>query len=214
MDRVHAVADYPQPPWHTHGDGGGAAYLVPTSAIALPAGLEPMSILGRSSGVLGYLEYRAPSPISYRELFWMPTMVRAHAKRGYWVEKMYVDDVVSMRAGRELWGLPKSLATFEREGEHIHMQADDGTHMTLRLHGFGPRRRQKSKLSTLQCTADGLRRFQCAFVGTVQLGGLTIESLRGGHWESLNRATRVPGLSGALHDFEATMHEAERLGAS
>jgi len=204
-----SAVGYPPPPWHTHGNGAGAGYVVPAATIALPQGFKPMTLLGRTMGVLSYIEYLPPSPLSYRELIWMPAMVRWHrGGRGYWVQKMYVDDEASLAAGRELWALPKSLARFERDGDRVHMTAEDGTVMRLRMSGRGPRKRISSKVTTLQHRSGRAVRFGCSFLGDVQLGRLDVEHFDAGDdsWLSFERARRAPASAGLLHGFETTMH--------
>ena len=112
-------ASYPTPPWDTHAEGAASLYLVARRTLRLPAGFTPVAAMGRTTGVLAYLRYLPPSPLAYDELIWIPTMVRAGGKRGWFVEKIYVDHPGSLAAGRREWGLPKELARFERQGDHI-----------------------------------------------------------------------------------------------
>jgi hypothetical protein len=206
------VVEYPSPPWHTHGKGAGAAYVVPVESIVLPDGFTAMSLLGRAMGVLSYVEYMPPSPLSYSELIWMPAMVRHGNLRGYWVEKMYVDDEASLAAGREVWALPKSLARFERDGEFVRIAAEDGTEIELRMRGFGPRKRLSSRVATLQHRDGEVVQFQCSFDGTVQIGTVDVVSFSAGGdgWPSFQKARKLPGSAGLLRGFEATMHPPRR----
>ncbi len=207
---------YPPPPWHTHGDGAGALYAVPARAIALPPGVEAISLFGRCAGVLAFIEYKPPSPLCYRELIWMPCAVKLGGHRGYWVEKMYVDDERSLAAGRELWALPKTLARFERipepEGERIEVRAEDGTALTLVAAGFGPRAPLRHAVDTLQQDAGAPVRFRCNFAGRLQLARFEVVSFDSADpgWSSYRASTRLPGSAGLLHGFEATMHPARR----
>ena len=108
-----SAALYPEPPWKMHGRGVFVAMRVPVGELDLPKGMSPVAIGGQAMGLLAFIEYRAPSPLTYRELIFMPCVVRAEAEgkgpiRGYWVARMYVDDEASLRGGRELWALPKT----------------------------------------------------------------------------------------------------------
>jgi len=204
---------YPAPPWDTHGYSAGSAYLVPTRSIELPDGLKPVAVLGRTVGMLAFIEYLPPSPLTYSELIWMPTVVRCRTRDkgtiyGYYVAKMYVDDEATLAAGREMWALPKSLARFERDGERVRVEAEDGTSLELTLRGFGPRKRLKGDVGTIQRDASGVVRFRCTFAGDVQLGSLGVESFSSNDdgWRSFEDAHRLPGSSGMLNDFQATMH--------
>lgn len=209
-----SAASYPPPPWHTHGDGAGALYAVPARAIRLPAGFEAVSLFGRSAGVLAFIEYKPPSPLCYRELIWMPCLVKRGGQRGYWVEKMYVDDERSLAAGRALWSLPKTMARFERKGDRIAVRAEDGTAITLRTSGFGPHAPLSSDVATLQHdpASSAPVRLRCAFRGHVQLGRFEVVSFDSDDpgWASWSAATRLPASSGLLHGFEAIMHPAAR----
>jgi hypothetical protein len=209
-------ASYPPPPWQTYGDGAGAVYVVPRASITLPEGFEAVSLLGRCAGVLAYLQYKPPSPLHYNELIWIPCMVRWRAggttHTGYWVEKMYVDCERSLAAGRTEWALPKTLARFERDGDVIRMQAEDGTALALQMSGRGPRTGLSSSLTTLQHEHGALVRFRCRFKGSLQWGRVEPIAFRSDDpgWASFRAAKRVPGSSGLLHGFEATMAAAVR----
>ena len=89
------MTDYPPAPWHTHGRAFLQPYLVRASDVALPEGFRPVTVAGRCVGILGLVEYVAPSPLTYAELLWMPCMISASGLRGYYVAKMYVDSAAS-----------------------------------------------------------------------------------------------------------------------
>ncbi len=204
---------YPAPPWDTYAEGAGSLYLVAAKTVRLPAGFRPVSVLGKTSGMLVYLRYVAPSPLEYQELIWIPAMVRAGGQRGWFVDKMYVDDEASLEAGRTEWALPKMLAHFEREGDRVTVTAGDGTFARLRLRRLGPAQPLRSRLATLQAEGDQLVRFACTFSGRLQLGGLTVESFApgGDGWPSF-AAARSTGVGGALSQGRAIMQAARRLG--
>ncbi len=211
MTHLSDQPSYPPPPWQTHVEGAASSYLVPARALRLPAGFRPVSAFGRTSGMLAYLRYLPPSPLQYQELLWIPTMVRAAGKIGGYVEKIYVDDEASLAAGRTEWALPKTLARFERQGDRVVFAAEDGTHGTFRLRGFGPRQPLGTRLTTLQARADQVLQFVCTFSGRVQLGGLRVESFEpgGDRWPSFVGA-RSLGVGGRLSGGRATMHVAQR----
>ncbi|MBA3820682.1 MAG: acetoacetate decarboxylase family protein, partial [Deltaproteobacteria bacterium] len=130
-----SAVPYPPPPWATHGRAWIQPYLVDVRSLALPAGFTPVSIAGRALGALALVEYVTPSPLTYGELAWMPCAVRATAgggtRRGYYVEKMYVDSPASLAAGRTEWALPKQLARFEFEDDRAVVDTEDGAHLVL-----------------------------------------------------------------------------------
>ncbi|MBW2454399.1 MAG: acetoacetate decarboxylase family protein [Deltaproteobacteria bacterium] len=204
---------YPPPPWDTHAEGAGSVYLVSAKTVRLPTGFRPVAALGKTSGMLAYLRYLAPSPLEYQELIWIPAMVRAGGQRGWFVDKIYVDNEASLAAGRTEWALPKTLAQFDREGDRVTVTAEDGTFARLRLRRFGPAQRMRSRLATLQAEGAEVVRFTCSFSGQVQLGGLTVESFSpgGDGWPSFVSA-RSTHAGGTLAKGRARMHAAQRLG--
>ena len=149
------MSAYPPPPWHMHGDMLCVPYAVDRAVLRLP--FPTIDRLGRTAGLLAYVRYAEPSPLTYDELIWMPSVVRAGKRVGQYVEAMFVNDTITLRAGRELWALPKTLADFERVGDRIEIDGDAS--MTLRYRKprwRGPRIR--GSMSTLQ--DDGARRIR------------------------------------------------------
>ena len=213
LDVSEGARPYPDPPWHTHGFGVMCPYLVRVRELELPPGLEPVSVAGRTLGMLGYIEYQPPSPLSYGELLWMPATVRFRGGggkplTGYWVARMYVDHEGSLSAGRELWALPKSLAKFERRDGGVDVSADDGTVLSLEYRGIGPALRLRSRVATLQPVPEGVVRFRSDFTGLVRPATTRVTGFSSPHagWASFPNARRVLGLGSLLERFESTMH--------
>ncbi len=213
-------ASYPPPPWETYGFGVLCPYLVRVADLSLPPGLEPVEKLGRTLGLLGYLEYRPPSPLVYGELFWMPATVRFRTPsgrhvQGYWVARMYVDHEGSLAAGRELWHLPKSLARFERRERGVQIEADDGTRLGLDFSSVGPALHLKSRVATLQAAGDGVVRFCADVGGLTRPARTTVRGFSSQHqgWAAFPRARRALGLGAWLERFETTMRAPEAIGS-
>lgn len=186
--------------------------------LALPAGLRLVERAGRTVGMLAYIEYREPSPLTYNELIWMPAMTRFRASdgkpaTGYYVARMYVDNDASLAAGRELWALPKTKASFERQGDHVRVSADDGTELELSFRAFGPALPVKSRMATLQPVDGGVIRFRAAFFGRVRLARARVTRFSATHeaWMGFEGARRPLGVASCLEHFESTMHAPERL---
>ena len=209
---------YPPPPWNTHGWGAFRAYRVPATRVSLPPDMTPRSVLGQSSGLLAYIEYQPPSPLSYRELIWMPAWVRARSAKskhahGYFVAKMYVDDETSLRAGRDVWALPKSLAHFERNGETVRISADDGTRAVLRIRPRGPALPLRASIATVQDGGAHWTRFRSSFramSSSANVDVLEFDSRDPG-WQSFQHATAIPLTGVRLAGFSATMHAPRAL---
>jgi hypothetical protein len=85
---------YPDPPWRLR----GRVLLVP----ALPAG---------AGGIL-VARYDERSTLAYSELLVATGVVRVGRMVGWRISQAYVDDRGSVAGGREVWRLPKELASF------------------------------------------------------------------------------------------------------
>lgn len=210
---------YPAPPWPMEGWALFAPLLVRAADVRLPPGFSLESTGGFSIGLLGVVDYRAPSPLAYRELVWMPGRVRAERRdgrpaRGYWVAKMLVDDAASLAGGRELWALPKQMARFSLGEREARIESDDGARLTLSL---GPRRGPalpaKSAVVTLQRGEGELVRFRGEGRARVALRSLRVASSEGldDSWRSLATARPLGPLGVELRHFRASMRPAERL---
>ncbi len=200
---------YPAPPWTTHGDARFVAYLVDASAVRPPPGLRLLSRAGRSVGLLGYVHYRAPSPLTYRELLWMPARVEAvgadgRRSRGWYVAKMLVDDERSLVAGRELWALPKELADFETRGAEVVTRAGAATVRWRSRARFGVRGR--GTVLSLQRRGPELVRFKGEFEGRVAPARCRVE-FEGldRSWQGLERAIPLGPFGTELRAFVARM---------
>jgi acetoacetate decarboxylase len=104
--------DHPHPPWHLFGE------LIIVPALVKPRALGGVLLANYTSGTL-----------VYREL-----IVFSHATaRGMVVSHIYVDDEQSLSGGREIWGLPKELATFEYTPTHFSARQDTGVLLEARI---------------------------------------------------------------------------------
>ena len=107
---------YPPEPWQLRGQLHLTAWRVPVDDLpALPPGVLPVQ-LGRS-GLVGtaWAIYEPGGVLSYRELL-AAVLVRAGARPRVSITHVWVDSEASLRGGRELWGIPKELASFRIEG--------------------------------------------------------------------------------------------------
>jgi hypothetical protein len=209
---------YPDPPWQTYGRAFFAPYVVSAHTLSLPPGLEPLQAFGVATGLLGYVEYHAPSPLTYRELIWMPCLVSTTAggrrARGYFVARMYVDHEGSLAGGREIWALPKTMAMFQAHDRGVDVSAEDGTRIALSFKPRGFGMRVRNKMATLQRRDDGtILRFQANCGAKVSPAAFRLERFSSSHegWRSFEGARQMPGLAVALQDFESTMQPPQIL---
>jgi hypothetical protein len=90
--------------------------------------------LGRGNWIaitaIRYLE----GPLKYDELVVGP-LVRRGFRPGIRVSDIWVDDAISMRAGREVWGLPKKMARFQWSDTGVRVSDETGVIAEL---AFGP----------------------------------------------------------------------------
>lgn len=213
------MSAYPDPPWDTHGFAVFCPYVVPRRAVEVPAPLEPLSAAGRCSGILAYVEYRAPSPLEYNELIWMPALCRAtvagRTVRGYYVARMYVDSAASLAGGREIWALPKTLARFERTTDGVGVEADDGTRLSLTFRALVPGVPGRGRIATLQVDPAGIVQFRGDSTGKVRLGRARVTRLDSPHpaWDSFAAARPAARLAAVLSPFHSIMHRPTRIPA-
>jgi hypothetical protein len=119
--------NYPPEPWDLRGHGYIALWLVPTRALpALPAGVTPVSLLGRCLVATAFVDYLPGGLLPYHELLVAP-LVRQGARVGVSITDIWVDSAASRAGGRELWGIPKEMAEFDlTHGSSFHGSARVG----------------------------------------------------------------------------------------
>lgn len=95
---------YPPAPWHMHGQLWASLFRV-------RRGDHP----DRPAGVYGValVSYEQPSPLTYSELL-VARPVRAAGGRRVTITDIWVDSEDSLNGGRDLWAIPKGLASFSR----------------------------------------------------------------------------------------------------
>lgn len=212
-----AARPYPEPPWDTYGTAVFCPTLLRAEHLVLPAGVQPVLRWGWAVGMLAYVDYRAPSPLEYQELVWMPCLTQVTLRsgkraRGYHVAVMLVDSEASLAGGRELWKLPKTLASFRRTPSGVEVHAEDGTALSLNARAWGPSIRARSSLSTLQRDGEGYVRFRGRTEARLELARTSLSQYRPASpaWAGLAEA-RLLGVGATLTSFHATMLPPESL---
>jgi hypothetical protein len=108
-----AETSYPPEPWDLKGVGYVALWLVPERVLPdLPAGVVPVSLLGKAVVATGFVDYQPGGLLSYHEFLVAP-LVRHGTRPGLSITDIWVDSAASRAGGRELWGIPKEMASFE-----------------------------------------------------------------------------------------------------
>lgn len=191
-----------------HGFAVFCPYAVPADSVVLPSGLEPVAIADRTIGLLAYVRYEPPSPLTYHEMIWMPALVRSRSgRRGYWVSRMWVDDEAALRGGRELWAIPKTRARFETSAGSVRVHADHHTEIVAEWRRLSPALPLRGQIATLQVDGDRLVRFRAQARAQASLAQLDLRRMSSSDpaLESLDRGTPIAGLAAMLSPFESTM---------
>jgi acetoacetate decarboxylase len=108
--------EYPPEPWRLQGDCFGAFRFVDLDSARpfVPAGLSLVPVLpGKTLAGLVLIDYGPGSTLNYHELLVFPGLVRFKTRPGIFVSHIYVDNLLSLKGGREMFGVPKELVFFK-----------------------------------------------------------------------------------------------------
>ncbi len=128
-----AAPSYPPEPWQLGGSMHVSLWRVPRRALpatleqALPASAEVVTLRGSALVGTAFVRYEPGSVLSYDELL-VATLVRHGRGLRVTIGDIWVDSPASVAGGRALWGIPKRLATFEREagnGGTVRFRAEE-----------------------------------------------------------------------------------------
>ncbi len=107
---------YPPPPWKLQGQLYGSIWTLPARLMRfqLPPEFKAVVNFGRVGVFAGFVDYQPGGTLSYHELI-AGLIIQQRGKLPYYfnVTHMGVDNEISLRGGRELWGVPKELAEFD-----------------------------------------------------------------------------------------------------
>ena len=105
---------YPPEPWHLGGTIHASLWLIPRDQVEplLLKGTRIVSWGGQAVLVTAWANYAPGGVLSYNEML-SAILVRANRKLAFTVAHIFVDSAASAAGGRELWGMPKSLASFQ-----------------------------------------------------------------------------------------------------
>lgn len=116
------VTDYPSAPWTLQGEAFVATRVVRTDIARefVPTDLPVVPIAPRKTlALVALIRYGAGSTLEYHELIVAPAIVRIGWRIGGWISHIYVDDEMSRRGGREIWRVPKQLASFAWSSQRV-----------------------------------------------------------------------------------------------
>jgi len=104
------------PPWTLTGNGVVVLYHIPASFnrhYGFMSGYQQRGYIG-AVGAVVLADYETSEVGPYRELLYIPGMVRVGGKLTFSISKIYVSTYDSLWNGRRNWGIPKELADFKR----------------------------------------------------------------------------------------------------
>jgi hypothetical protein len=106
------MSTYPPPPWNLVAHARISVWRVPPADLpALPAGAEPLLVAGAAPVFTAWIDYTPPGQLAYHELL---AAVPVKASRvSCSITGIWVDSEASRDGGRELWAIPKDLATLD-----------------------------------------------------------------------------------------------------
>lgn len=116
-----AFVDYPTPPW-TSGGQMWVGIFDSVGTPPLPPDLKP--VLGADRMAIIVVRYLEGS-LRYDELMF-GTLARRGLRVGYWTDRIWVDSAASVWGGRRIWGVPKNLARFEWQDDHVTVSDSKG----------------------------------------------------------------------------------------
>jgi hypothetical protein len=109
------VTAYPPEPWRLRGQLHLTVWRADVATLPpLPAGLRPVRWGATALVGTAWVDYEPCGMLSYRELL-AAVLVHRGRRPLVSITDVWVDSEPSLRGGRELWGIPKDLATFEVE---------------------------------------------------------------------------------------------------
>ncbi|MFD8499860.1 acetoacetate decarboxylase family protein [Amycolatopsis sp. NPDC059657] len=101
---------YPPEPWNLAGQAYLSIWRVPAADLPeLPGGVKPVVLGGRAQVFTAWVDYQPPGQLSYHEL--LSTVAVRGPRVSSSITDIWVDSEISLAGGRELWGIPKDLAT-------------------------------------------------------------------------------------------------------
>ncbi|GAB3850154.1 acetoacetate decarboxylase family protein [Dactylosporangium cerinum] len=109
---IDGLRSYPPPPWSLRGRMHVSVWAVPLADVpAVPSSVRVLRLFGRAFIGTAWVDYQPGGDLSYRELL-SAVLTRAGWRPRVTITHIWVDSVASRDGGRELWGIPKDLASF------------------------------------------------------------------------------------------------------
>ncbi|MGH4025064.1 MAG: acetoacetate decarboxylase family protein [Pseudonocardiaceae bacterium] len=195
------MSGYPPEPWELRGQLHLTVWRVPSASVPLLSpGLAPVRLRGAVPVATAWVIYEPGGVLSYRELL-VAVLARRGGKPLVTITDIWVDNVASLRGGRELWGIPKQWASFRVDGNSCDAVDADGeliARSAVRPIGALPRR-WRGGYTVAQQRADDLLLIPVRWVASVRLIRISWEFAPGGPLGWL--ADARPAFSTSFRDF-------------
>jgi Acetoacetate decarboxylase (ADC) len=116
---------YPPSPWTLNATAYVSLWRVPAKhcSFALGAGIRELTLFGSLFVCSGFVHYEGAGDLQYRELF-LAVLARVGGRVGANLPLIWVDSLASLEGGRELWAIPKQLATLRFEDRTLRAAAN------------------------------------------------------------------------------------------
>jgi acetoacetate decarboxylase len=144
------VNGHPPAPWRLQGEltiVPAAVRVADARRFPIPPGVRVLSVAGVTAGGVMLARYTAGT-LRYHELIVFSALARLGGRLGMVVSHIYVDSEESLHGGREIWGLPKELASFSFARDRFEARQDGRVLLSARLR----RRRGRLPLALLAPT--------------------------------------------------------------
>ncbi len=168
-------ASYPPSPWRLNATAYVSMWRLPVRGLQLSLGerIDAAVLLGSVNLASGFVIYEAGGDLEYRELF-LAVLARADGKLGVTVPSIWVDSTRALAGGRELWGIPKQLASFETDGQTLAATANDAPDLPIAKivfdKGWRVPGRYRSRASVVQQSASTLLRTPVLVSAQIEFG--------------------------------------------
>jgi len=168
--------------------------------------------------MLLYLEFVDSAAVTRRELLWLSAIVRSPdpgydvPRMGplYFVARSYADrdaDSVVEPGPRHDWHLPRAHARFERSGNRIEVDAEDGTRLAFSWTPRSLTLPSPTSLASMQNSAGRVVCFQSEGRARAKLATYRLESFASDHpdWQSFASGLVLPGVASYLTSFDTSV---------
>lgn len=205
------MTDYPPQPWRLAGQADLSLWRVPARALPrVPRGIRPITVAGQALVGTAWIDYQPPGRLRYHELL-CAVAVHNGGRPAVCVTEIWVDSKVSLAGGRELWAIPKEMATLDFGPTGDFTATDQNTGDWIATARFVRRAAAPARLPTAfqvaQSTGTGVRRSPVASTARPVAARAAWRINPAGPLGYL--AGRKPVGSAALADFDMTFGSAE-----